>query len=98
MGPVGPGFGHATVAERNLGLDASIGLTDNLTKQTSVVATVEGRDRRMPDAPENNLRTWRASAGLRHRLSQALGLHFQYGREQNEYALRRRGAFRERDD
>jgi hypothetical protein len=87
VGPVGPGFGHATVAEPNLGLDASIGMTDNLTKQTSVVATVEGRDRRMPDAPENNLRTWRASAGLRHRLSQALGLHFQYAREQNEYAF-----------
>ena len=28
-----------------------------------------------------------ASAGLRHRLSQALGLHFQYARDQNEYAF-----------
>jgi hypothetical protein len=87
VGPISPGFGHSAVAEPNLGLDASIGMTDNLTKQTSVFATIEGRDWRMPDAPENNLRMWRGSAGVRHRLSQALGLHFQYAREQNEYAF-----------
>ena len=88
VGPTGPGFGHAAaVAEPNLGLDGSIGLTDNLTKQTSVFATVEGRDWRMPDAPENNLRTWQASVGVRHRLTHALGLHFQYARDQNEYAF-----------
>jgi hypothetical protein len=87
VGPIGPGFGYATVAEANLGLDASLGVTGNLTKQTSMFATIAGRDWRMPDAPENNLRTWRGSAGLRHRLSRALGLHFQYGREQNAYAF-----------
>ena len=87
VGPVGPGFGHATVAEPNLGLNASIGMTDNLTKQTDVFATLEGQDWRMPDAPENNLRTWRGSAGIRHRLSHALGLHFQYARDQNQYAF-----------
>ncbi len=87
VGPIGPGFGQATVAEANLGLDASVGMTDNLTKQTSLFATLEGRDWRVPDAPENNLRTWRGSAGVRHRLTHALGLHFQYSRDQNQYAF-----------
>jgi hypothetical protein len=87
VGPIGPGFAQATVAEPNIGLDGAFGLMDNLTKQTSVFATLEGRDWRVPDAPENNLRTWRGTAGVRHRLTQALGLHFQYSRDQNQYAF-----------
>jgi hypothetical protein len=39
-------------------------MTDNLTKQTSVFATIEGRDQRMPDAPKSNLRIWGGSAGV----------------------------------
>ena len=86
VGPIGPGFGYATVAEPNIGLGGSIGVTGNLTKQTSVFATVDGRDWQMPDAPENNLRTWGGRAGVRHQLSRTLGLHLVYGRDQNQYA------------
>ncbi len=66
VGPIDPGFGQTAVAEPTLALNATVGITDHLTKQTSVFATVDGRDSRVPDAPENNLRAWHATAGVRH--------------------------------
>ena len=84
--PLGGGFGYAALAERNLGLDASAGLTDNLTSRTSLYITATGRDWQLLDSPQDNLRTWGAHAGIRHNLTRSLGVHVGYGRDENQYA------------
>jgi hypothetical protein len=90
MGSVGPltgNFEYAALAERNVGLDASVGLTNNFTKRTSLFITASERDWRLLDDPQNNLRSWGARAGVHHNLTHGLGVHLGYGRDQNEYAF-----------
>lgn len=87
VGPLGAGFGFAAVAERNLGLNASIGLSDSLTKKTTVYANAQGMDWRMLDTPANSLRSWGGRAGIRHSLTRGFGLHAEYGQDQVQYAF-----------
>jgi hypothetical protein len=81
------GFDYAAVAERVVRLDGAIGLTENFTKRTSLSVGASGRDWRMPDSSQNDMRSWGGHASLRHSLTRALGVHLGYGREQTEYAL-----------
>ncbi|MGZ8797050.1 MAG: hypothetical protein ACXW2F_06870 [Thermoanaerobaculia bacterium] len=87
VGPLTGNFGYAALAERNMRLDASVGLTNNFTKRTSLFITASGREWRLLDDPQNNLRSWGAHAGIRHNLTRGLGVHLGYGRDQNEYAF-----------
>jgi hypothetical protein len=87
VGPLTGNFGYAALAERTLGLDASVGLTNNVTNRTSLVIAASGRDWRLLDDPQNNLRSWGAQAGVRHRLTRSLGVHLGYGRDQTESAI-----------
>lgn len=87
VGPLTGNFGYAARAERTLGLDASVGLTNTFTKRTSLFITASGGDWRLLDDPQNTLRTWGAHAGVRHKLTRGLGVHLGYGRDQNESAI-----------
>ena len=86
IGTSNPGFGYAVSGERNASFDALVGVTGNLSKRTSLEFTSFGRDWQMLDTPENNLTSWGSRAGIRQRLSRGLGLHLEYGREQQDYA------------
>jgi hypothetical protein len=87
VGPLTGGFQYAAVAERNLGLDASVGLTDNFTRRTSLYISASGHDWRLLDDPQNNLRSYGAEVGLRHSVTRTLSLHLGYGRQENQFAF-----------
>ena len=89
-----PAFGFTSAApERTVIADTSIGLTSNVTKRTSLSASAVGRDWRVLDAPQNDVRSWGGRAGISHRVSRGLGLHLSYGRDQNEYAVDQQGPY-----
>jgi len=81
------GFNYAAVAERNLALDASTGLTVSFTPRTSLYLAATGRDWRILDTPADSLRTYDANAGIRHQLTRKLAVHLGYGRIENDYAF-----------
>ena len=82
-----PTLDFAASSQRNAQADGSIGVTDNITKRTSLFATATGRTWQVFDATNLNLQTWGGRAGVRHRLGRGFGLHAEYGRDQNQYAL-----------
>jgi hypothetical protein len=85
VGPLIGGFGYAALAERNLGLDASVGLADNLTSRTYLYVTASGRDWQLLDDPQFNLRSWNVGAGIHHNLTRNLGVRAGYGRGETQY-------------
>ncbi len=64
VAPSGPAFGFAAAAERNIVMNASLGLTSNVTKRTSMFATASAGDSWMLDAPAGNLGTWGGPGAL----------------------------------
>jgi hypothetical protein len=86
IGPLTGSFGYAAVAERNVQLDAAVGLTNNFTARTSLYVLASGRDWVLLDTPQFNVRTWGARAGIRHSPTRSLAVHVGYGRDQNEFA------------
>jgi hypothetical protein len=85
-GPLAGVFDYAAVAERIVRLDSTVGLTENFTKRTSLSVAASGRDWRMLDAAQNDIRSWGGRATVRHSLTRSLGVHLGYGRDQYEYA------------
>jgi hypothetical protein len=85
-GPLPGGFDYAAAAERVVRLDATVGLTENFTKRTSLSLGMTGRDWRMLDARQNDMRSWGGNVRLHHSLTRGLGVHLGYGRDQTEYA------------
>lgn len=87
LGPLSAGFGFAAAAERNLGLNASVGLTSELTRRTSLFGTADRREVRLLDHRDRDLKSWGGRAGIRHRVGRGFGVHVAYGREQYEYSF-----------
>jgi hypothetical protein len=87
VGPMSGGFDYATVAERNLSVDGTAGITSNFSKRTSAYASVTGHQWRLPDSASNNLAEWGGTAGIRHNLTRHLGVHAGYSRTAVNYAF-----------
>jgi hypothetical protein len=84
--PVTGNFGYAALAERNLGLNGTLGFTDNITRRTSLYINGNGSNYELLDDPANNVRSIGGRAGISHQLTRALGVHAAYGRDQFTYA------------
>jgi hypothetical protein len=87
VGPMSSGFNYAAVAERNIGIDGTVGITSNFTKRSSLYANVARHEWRLLDNSSNNLSTWSAGGGVRHSLTQKLGVHLGYNRTAVNYAF-----------
>jgi hypothetical protein len=86
LGPLGPGFGLAAIAERNTTMNASVGMTSRFTSRSSVGISVNGRETRLLDSPAHDLRSIGGQAFFQHRISRGLGFHLGYARDRIEYS------------
>jgi hypothetical protein len=82
-----PGYQLAAISERNTTSDATISLTSNYSRRSSISASVTGRDWHFLDASSNDVTSWGARADFQHRVTRALGFHLGYGQERPQYAV-----------
>ena len=80
-----PAFDFAALEERNIAADGAIGISSNFTSRSSFSAGIDGRKTRLLDLDRNDLSSWAAHAGVRHKLTRRLGVHLEYGQQHVTY-------------
>ena len=83
--PLTSSFDLATVKQKNVSLDGSVGITDNISRRSSITASVNARETLLLDSSTDDVHMWGAGASFQHRITRALGFHLGYGQSEVRY-------------
>jgi hypothetical protein len=84
---VAPGYGLASVAQRNRTYDSGATLTENFSKRSSISIGGSWHNVQFLDSPSNDLLVWGGRATFIHHISRPLAFHLGYGRDEGRYSV-----------